>query len=77
MIHKIKDLFAGVMGISLMVIYPLIGLGDLYWLWMAIQFGNFKMFLAGLFPLFFIVTGPVGAWSLFFGTPDWVIRIFG
>ena len=53
MIHKIKDLFAGVMGISLMVIYPLIGLGDLYWLWMAIQLGNFKMFLAGLFPLFF------------------------
>ena len=74
---KIGELFEGAMSMAFMGLFILIGLGDLYWLWMSIQLGSFMMFIAGLFPLFFIVTGPVGAWSLLFGVPDWVVNIFG
>ncbi len=74
---KISELFEGAMGMAFMGVIILIGLGNLYWLWMSIQLGSFMMFVAGLFPLFFIVTGPAGAWSLLFGVPDWVISMFG
>lgn len=74
---KIGELFEGAMGMAFMGLFILIGLGDLYWLWMSIELGSFMMFVAGLFPLFFIVTGPVGAWSLLFGAPDWVVNMFG
>lgn len=74
---KIGELFEGAMGMAFMGLFILIGLGDLYWLWMSIQLGSFMMFVGGVFPLFFIVTGPVGAWSLLFGVPDWVVNMFG
>ena len=74
---EIGELFEGAMGMAFMGLFILIGLGDLYWLWMSIQLGSFIMFVAGMFPLFFIVTGPVGAGSLLFGVPDWVINMFG
>lgn len=59
------------------VLYGLLGIGGLYWLWMAIQLGSFGMFAIGIFPLAFLVTVPVGAYSLVFGMPDWVISFFG
>ncbi|MFJ5537282.1 hypothetical protein [Vreelandella titanicae] len=58
-------------------VYFLIGIGGIYWLWIAIQIGSFWMFIVGLFPLFYIVTAPVGAWSLLFGVPSWVFSLFG
>ncbi len=81
MIDNIKEFFAGVFGaaagivwIGLMITF---GLGTLYWLWMAIQLGSFMMFAVLIFPPSFIVTGPVGMYSLIFGPPDWVISTFG
>lgn len=74
---KFGELFAGSIGMVCVGLFFLISLGDLYWIWMSIQLGSFMMFVAGLFPLFFIVTGPVGAWSLLFGVPDWVVNMFG
>lgn len=62
---------------AIVVVFTLGGIGQLYWFWMSIQIGSFLMFLSGLFPLFFVVTSPVGAWSLFFGMPNWVYNIFG
>lgn len=59
------------------VIYGLLAIGGFYWLWMAIQLGSFWMFIVGVFPLSFLVTVPVGAYSLIFGMPDWVISFFG
>ena len=59
------------------VIYGLFAVGGVYWLWMAIQLGSFWMFVVGLFPLSFLVSVPVGAYSLVFGMPDWVISFFG
>lgn len=52
-------------------------LGELYWLWTAIQIGSFWMFICGIIPPFIVVTGTVGAWSLLFGVPDWVTGLFG
>ena len=51
-------------------------LGFFYWLWMAIKIGSFWMFVVGISPLAFM-TVPVGAWSFFFGMPDWVGNMFG
>ena len=57
--------------------FPVLGIiGFFYWLWMSINIGSFWMFIVGITP-FVIITVPVGAWSLFFGIPDWVVNIFG
>lgn len=64
----------GVVGISLTLVF---GIGGLYWLWVSIQIGSFFMFLVGVFPVTLPVTGPVGAWMMFFGPPDWILRLFG
>lgn len=63
-------------GFLIMAAYGLLGIGSLYWLWMAIQLGSFLMFVVGIFPLSIIVTAPVGAYSLLFGAPDWVFSTF-
>lgn len=73
----ISGLFEGAMGMTFMGLIILVALGNLYWLWMSIHIGSFLMFAAAFFPLFTIITGPVGAWSFFFGAPNWVIKIFG
>ena len=64
-------------GSAFMVIYVLIGIGGLYWLWIAIQIGSFGMFVVGCIPPLFLITAPVGAWSFLFGVPDWVFNFFG
>ena len=77
----IKDGFLNLISLSaggiFFVIYGLSAVGGLYWLWMAIKISSFWMFIVGLFPLSFLVTVPVGAYSLVFGMPDWVISFFG
>jgi hypothetical protein len=50
--------------------------GWCYWMWMAIKLSSFGMFFVGLFPLFQIVSAPVGLWSLLFGPPSWLINFF-
>jgi hypothetical protein len=57
--------------------FMLLGVGGLYWLWLAVQLKSFGMFVIGMFPLAYIVTAPVGAYSLVFGTPVWVYNVFG
>ena len=52
-------------------------LGDLYWIWMAIQIGSFWMVVIALIPPGFLIAGPIGAWSFLFGQPDWVLKLFG
>lgn len=70
----VGGLVGGVFGILLMLVFSV---GGLYWLWMAIQLESFFMFLVGVFPVFFIVTAPIGAWMMFFGPPDWILNVFG
>jgi hypothetical protein len=72
------SIFGGMATIAMIAVWILIGVGDIYWLWMAIHLGSFGMFLIGLFPPTAAIIGmPVGAWSLLFGAPDWVISFFG
>ena len=51
-------------------------IGDLHWIWMAIQRRSFWMIVLAITPLV-AITGTVGAWSLCFGEPDWVVEMFG
>jgi hypothetical protein len=75
MIKGIVEFMSGTLGIFL---WGLVAIGSLYWLWIAIQIGSFLMFVIGVFPITTILIAmPVGAWSLLFGVPDWVISVFG
>lgn len=77
MFEKLKSLLSGASGGVFAVAMIAVSIGALYWLWVAIQIGSFSMFLVGIFPFCFVVTGPVGAWGLLFGMPNWVFNIFG
>jgi len=65
----------GVAGAVAIMLLP--GLGQIYWLWTAIQLGSFFMFFLGCLPHLFPVTGTIGAYAFFFGVPDWMVRWFG
>lgn len=65
------------LSIAFYALYMLLGVGGIYWLWLAIQLKSFSMFLIGVFPLSFIITAPVGAYSSVFGTPNWIQNWFG
>lgn len=54
-----------------------LNIGCLYWLWLSVQLGSFGMFVIGILPPAWIITGPVGAWSLLFGAPTWLAGVFG
>lgn len=73
-IKEAGGLLAGGIGIAFWV---LIGVGDLYWLWMSLKWGGFLMFFLGMFPPTAILfTAPMGAWSMVFGAPDWLYSLF-
>jgi hypothetical protein len=59
------------------VLFLLMPLGALYWLWIAIKLGNFMMFVLGLLGPAVPVTAPVGLYMLLFGTPRWIVELFG
>lgn len=77
MINWIKGLREGAFGFLILALMMLLSIGGIYWLWMSIQLGSFGMFLMGVFPLAYVVTAPVGAWSILFGMPHWVYNTFG
>ncbi len=77
--RPLKDIGEGALSIlgsgfavAFYALYMLIGIGGIYWLWLAIQIKSFTMFILGIFPLSFIFTAPVGAYSLVFGMPNWI-----
>jgi len=51
-------------------------LANMYWLWLALKLGSLSMFVVGLIPVSWIVTGPVGVWALLFDVPKWVLDTF-
>lgn len=71
-----KAFVGGIAGLFGLAFVVTLGLGELYWLWMAIQFGSFWMFVLGLFPFTAMICAPVGMWSLLFGVPHWVLSWF-
>ena len=59
---------------ALMLLMPL---GWAYWLWIAVHIGSFLMFFLGIAGPFAIVIAPLGLWSFLFGTPAWLLSMFG
>ena len=77
-LKNLFESFFGVAGSSVgIVIVISFMIGPIYWLWISIQLGSFLMFFLGIAGPFILLTGPVGFYSLIFGTPNWVINIFG
>ena len=56
--------------------YILLSIFGLHWVWTAIQISSFSMFAIGLIPICWIVTVPVGAYSLVVEVPSWVHATF-
>jgi hypothetical protein len=67
----------GTLGLLMIPMFLAFPVGAIYWLWIAIQLGSFTMFFLGVAGPFAILTAPIGLWSLMFGTPMWVINLFG
>lgn len=69
--------FDSLSGFALGAAFILMVIGELYWLFISLQIGSFWMFLLGIFPITaFFLGGPVGAWSLVFGVPNWIYSLF-
>ncbi len=52
-------------------------IGSIYWIWMAIMLKSFAMFILGFSGPFALLTGPIGAYSMLFGMPKWLLAVFG
>ncbi|GFD72207.1 hypothetical protein KUL113_16270 [Tenacibaculum sp. KUL113] len=68
----ILDFFGGLVG-KLIIIS--LGIGWFYWLWLAIKYGGFFMFVVGLLPITAPFSAVLGLWC-FFDIPDWVSDFF-
>jgi hypothetical protein len=79
--EKIKGFFTSIFGgagaIVMLGLAFAIPIGDLYWLWMAIQLGSYWMFVLGMLPFTAIFVGPIGIYCLLFGVPSWIFDKFG
>jgi hypothetical protein len=79
MLAKIRDtMLLGAVGsaaLAIPVMYFALGIGGLYWLWLAIQFGSFGMFVLGVAGPLVLFTAPVGLYALLFGVPHWLLRL--
>ncbi|MGS4823193.1 hypothetical protein ACN4GA_30105, partial [Raoultella terrigena] len=69
--------FFGSVGIVFYISIVVFPVGGLYWLWTAIQLKSFSMFLLGVIPFLWIVTSPIGLYSLITDVPDWIYDFFG
>jgi hypothetical protein len=49
--------------------------GWAFWMWMAIHFGSFAMFLFGLLGPCALGAAVLGLWSLLFGAPLWLVHL--
>jgi hypothetical protein len=77
---KLKEFFEGIFGAAAGIVWIIFILsytvGSVYWIWISIQLGSFGMFFLGIAGPVIIFTGPIGMYSLIFGTPDWIISTF-
>ena len=73
----LEGIFGAAAGVVVIIFYISYSIGSLYWLWMSIQLGSFWMFVLGIAGPIIIITGPIGGYSLIFGTPNWILNTFG
>lgn len=77
LIDSLKKASAFTLIISMTLLVPLTAIGWFYWVWIAVQFGNFWMFFFACIPPTMLVAVFVGAYSIIFGIPLWVYTSFG
>ncbi len=74
-----RDLIDGLMGFSggavFFALYVGMFVGWAWWMWMAIHLGSFGMFVFGLAGPVALVAALLGAWSLLFGMPVWLLHM--
>lgn len=76
--EKIEELFYsafGMLGCALLLLLPL---GMFNWIYMAVKYDSFFMFVVGFipFPPLWLFTGAVGAYSYIYEPPDWLLKLF-
>lgn len=77
MFDKLAAIAGGSLGLLAVGFYILLGIGELYWLWMSFQIGSFWMFVFGFVPPTMFIAMLTGAYGVIFGLPAWVYSFFG
>ena len=72
---KMGKLIGGLTGTMAVAFYVGTFIGWAWWMWMAIHFGSFWMFVFGLAGPTGIFAGLLGLWSLLFGIPTWLLHL--
>ena len=76
MMKKVDDMDdSPIFYIGMFVVFCCLVVPWLYWLWLSFLFKSIPMAIFLIPPLIFISI-PIGAWSIVFGVPDWVVFIF-
>lgn len=57
------------------VLSILVTIGWAYWIWMAIMFQSFGMFVFGILGPLGFFAALIGLWSLFIGAPAWLVHL--
>jgi hypothetical protein len=74
-----RNAMASILGVAGAATYAVLAIGALpgwaYWMWMAIQFHSFGMFLFGLLGPCAFVASTIGLWYLIFGIPEWLLHL--
>jgi hypothetical protein len=68
-------LFGGTFAIGMIGLYIGGFIGWCWWMWMAIHFGSFWMFVFGLAGPTGLIAALLGLWSLLFGIPLWLFHL--
>lgn len=72
-----REWWGAAKGWLVMCLMFLLPMGEIYWFWMAFVYGSLKMAVLGLVLPLIVITAPLGAWSLFFGPPAWLLQWIG
>lgn len=76
-VNWLKELSGSTFGLVVMTAMFVLPIGVGYWIWLSYQLQSLAMFVLGIVPPLMLISGPVGIWALFMGTPEWVVRCFG
>ena len=75
----IKNVFGAVSGVlgagGAIILYIGLGLGWLYWTYIGAKLGSFGMVIFGILGPFGFIASILGAWSLMFGIPLWLLHL--
>jgi hypothetical protein len=75
-VGKVFRWIGGSLGVfGFLALYAGAFIGWAYWMWMSVHLGSFFMFVFGLFGPLIVPATILGAWSLVFGPPLWLLHL--